>query len=46
MTDGNTGEHLTPVLDFPAPAGRVNAVLQAKPRDLKRLREEAGQLPD
>jgi quercetin dioxygenase-like cupin family protein len=26
MTDAGTGEHLTPVLDFPAPAGRVNAV--------------------
>jgi quercetin dioxygenase-like cupin family protein len=26
MTDADTGEHVTPVLDFPSPAGRVNAV--------------------
>ena len=26
MTDAYTGEHVTPVLDFPSPAGRVNAV--------------------
>ena len=26
MTDPDTGEHVTPVLDYPSPAGRVNAV--------------------
>jgi quercetin dioxygenase-like cupin family protein len=26
MTDADTGEHVTPVLDFPSPGGRVNAV--------------------
>ena len=26
MTHPDTGEHVTPVLDYPSPAGRVNAV--------------------